>query len=227
MTIRRGEPWGTRGALAADAPVFERDGAASAYLSELAGNPGADTATGDDRAVLAEGTEFGLLGGDIHTTLGSPHHDEAALRAGDATRFPLDAGLVEATLEDGGSLLSVFIAHLVAMEGRRVRGLFSTRTVVVMNASHRGRDDLGPRAHPNDGRLDVTDGQLMLGDRLRARRRMPSGSHLPHPMLATSRAPRFEFIFSRPASVELDGRPVGRVTAMSVLCLADAVTVVA
>jgi diacylglycerol kinase family enzyme len=104
--------------------------------------------------------------------------------------------------------------------------LFSARTVVVMNATHRGDQDLGPRAHPNDGLLDVTDGQLLWAERMRARKRMRTGSHLPHPMLATSRARTIEFRFSRPAALEVDGRPVGSATEMSVRCVPDALVVV-
>ena len=38
-----------------------------------------------------------------------------------------------------------------------------------MNAQWLGDWDLGPRSHPNDGLLDVTDGTLPFGDRWKAR----------------------------------------------------------
>ena len=54
--------------------------------------------------------EVGLLGGDLHRTLGAPHHDEDDLRAGRGMRFPMDLGTVSV---DGGPPM-VFVAHLVA-----------------------------------------------------------------------------------------------------------------
>jgi diacylglycerol kinase family enzyme len=106
------------------------------------------------------------------------------------------------------------------------RTLFSSRTIVVMNGTHLGDLDLGPRAHPDDGLLDVTDGRLRLADRLRAGTRMRTGSHLPHPDLTTSRSASFSATFARPAAVFVDGVGAGDVTELAVRCLPDALVVV-
>ncbi len=223
MTVRRGEDWGEPGALADGCPLFAEDSAAARFVRDRL----AEHQTADGRVLDGGPTiEIGLLGGDLHASLGSPRHSERDLRAGSGTRFTVDLGMVRGELVGGGEFEECFLAHLVAMERRRVGTLFSARTVVVMNATHRGDKDLGPRAHPNDGLLDVTDGQLLWAERMRARKRMRTGSHLPHPMLATSRARTIEFRFSRPAALEVDGRPVGSATEMSVRCVPDALVVV-
>ena len=97
-----------------------------------------------------------------------------------------------------------FVAHLVA---RRPR--WSGRFAVAMNAEWLGDLDLGPRAHPGDGLLDLTEGSLGLRDRLAARRRARTGSHLPHPGLRTSRSASAELSFPDGVPVYLDGVAVG------------------
>lgn len=225
MTVKRGQDWGEHGALSADAPAFANDREAALHTLGRLGVQGGGVQSVD--AAPREPIEVGILSGDMHWSLGSPQHTEQQLREGDGTRFPADLAVIEGVRPDGSSFTDGFLAHLVAMERRRVRALFSARTVVVMNSTHRGGDDLGPRAHPNDGLLDVTDGQLFGSDRLRARKRMRTGSHLPHPMLATSRGGEFELRFSRPAALQLDGQPLGQVTALQVRCLPDALVLVA
>lgn len=225
VTVKRGQDWGEPGVLSTDAPCFSGDSEAALHAMARLAPGGILTLRG--REVAPPTVEIGILSGDLHRSLGSPLHTESQLRAGAGTRFPADLALVKGVRPDGSEFADAFLAHLVAMERRRVRSLFSARTVVVMNSTHRGGDDLGPRAHPNDGLLDVTDGQLFGSDRLRARKRMRTGSHLPHPMLATSRGAEFELRFSRPAALELDGRARGQVVALHVQCLPDAIVVVA
>ena len=134
MTIRRGEPWGAAGPLAADAPAAAGDG-------ELADLVAAGLAAG--RPI----TEVGLLGGDLHAALGAPGHTEADLRSGAGMRLPIDLG--EVVVDRGDGLISrhVFVAHATAGRGRR---RWSSRTVVAMNGTHLAGADLGPRAHGHD-----------------------------------------------------------------------------
>jgi diacylglycerol kinase family enzyme len=95
-----------------------------------------------------------------------------------------------------------------------------------MNAEWLGAWDLGPRSHPNDGLLDVTDGSLRLRERLTARRRARTGSHLPHPGLRTSRVAAATFSFERGMPVHLDGEAMGTVHEVVVRTEPDALTVV-
>ncbi len=64
------------------------------------------------------------------------------------------------------------------------------------------------RAHPNDGLLDVLDGDLSFDDRLKARRRLLTGTHVPHPGIAQQRVPAVQFELDRPTPVWLDGERV-------------------
>lgn len=210
MTIRRGRDWGAPGPLAPGAPVVDTDAAlVRAVLPAVeAGHP----------------MEVGLVGGDLHRTLGSPRHTVAELRAGEGMRLPVDLAEVVLHRPDGTEDRTWFCAHLVAMEARGP--LFAGRTVVLMNAAFRGGDNLGPRAHPGDGLLDVTDGRLGWWERRLARARLATGSHLPHPGLQVARRASVELTFAAPARVTLDGNEAGSAVALEVACRRDAVTVV-
>jgi hypothetical protein len=147
----------------------------------------------------------GLAGGDLCRTLGG-RGEERRLRSDDGARCRVDVG--RANL-DGAE--HWFVAHLVARR-RWWRG----RLFVAMNAEWCGDLCLGPRAHPGDGLLDVTRGSLRPADRLRARSRARSGSHLPHPDLGVQRCAATEMHFDRPTGVWLDGEAVGPVRDLAV-----------
>lgn len=202
MTIRKGEPWGAPGALPRHGVVVRSDAEAGDVITAArrAGEPI---------------PPLGLLGGDLCRTLGG-RGDEARLRSDDAMTFPVDLGEV---LLDGR--LHFFLAHLVARHA-----LWRGRSVVAMNAAFVGDLNLGPKAHPNDGLLDITTGHLRPGELLRARARARLGAHLPHPRLAMRRVPAEQVEFARPVPVRLDGRPVGRSRTLSIRVEPDALTVV-
>jgi hypothetical protein len=201
VTIRKGSPWGEPTTLPPDAVVVATDREIARRLAERAG---------EDPPV------FALTGGDLHRTLGGPLGAPRWER-GDAQRFPID--VLDIRL-DGAH--HVAVAHLVA-HGRL--GWLS-QTVVALNAAFVGTDYLGPRAHPNDGLVDVTEGRLPPSDLWAARRRFQSGSHLPHPSLRESRVPSYEIELPRPILVALDGEAVGRFRHLSVAVRPDAITVV-
>ncbi len=210
MTIRRGRDWGVPGALAAGARIHRSDREASEALQSAH----------DSTGVLP--TEIGLLGGDLHRTLGSPDHSEEDLRSGRAMRFPVDVGVVRA---DGGGEL-ILLSYLIGRPSRRSK-IFDGELLVIMNGSFVGQMDLGPRAHPNDGRLDVTSGAVPRGDRRAARKRVLSGSHVPHPALEERRTAADAFDLGRDGlEIEIDGRPIGRVARLEVSCRPDALVVV-
>ena len=201
MTIRKGEAWGRPGALAEDGVVVARDHDAADVIGRA----------------RREGRPFpalGLVGGDLYRTLGGSG-GAGRLRTHEAMTFPVDLGEV---LVDGR--LHFFVAHLVA------RNRLWTRAFVVMNAQWLGGLNLGPRAHPNDGLLDVYDARLGLADVLKVRARARAGAHLPHPGIKERRVPAAQVGFDRPLTVWLDGMRVGPARGLSVRVDPDALTVV-
>jgi diacylglycerol kinase family enzyme len=128
------------------------------------------------------------------------------MRGDEAMTLPMDLGSV---LLDGRQ--HWFVAHLVAR-----RSWWRGRVVAVMNAQWIGPWDVAPRSHPNDGLLDVFDGDLSFDDRLKARRRLASGTHVPHPGIAQQRTAAVQLHFDRPTPIWLDGEAVGSATDVSV-----------
>jgi hypothetical protein len=202
MTIRKGEAWGEAAPLPDDGVVVASDLEARRVLTAA-------------RLEKRPPPVLGLLGGDLCRTLGG-RGDAARLRSDVAVTFPVDLGEV---LLDGR--LHLFVAHLIAR-----RRWWHGRTVVVMNAAWLGPLNLGPKAHPGDGLLDISEGALPWRDRLEARRRARVGAHLPHPALELRRTRAAQFEFARPIPVRLDGELVGRFRDVSVRVEPDAVRVV-
>lgn len=204
MTIRPGEAW--------ERPIERTHG-----LPEVR----------TDRDLVAAATRLGegpagpvmLLGGDVHRTLGSPAPRPDPVAA--------DVDLLEVVDLDRGVVLGHAAAHvLVTPAGRR--SILFGEVIAACNSGHLGRFELAPRAHPGDGLVDVVtvSGDMSLRQRVSAMARARSGSHLPHPDISVSRVTSFEMGFDRPAVVRLDGERVGRVQALAIRVLPDAVTIV-
>jgi YegS C-terminal NAD kinase beta sandwich-like domain len=203
MTVEKGRPWGEPGSLP-DGGVVARSDAEVAEVVERARRAG--------QPVPA----VGLLGGDLCRTVGG-RGDEARIRSGAGVLLPCDVG---AALLDGR--LHWFVAHLVAR-----RSWWRGRVFAAMNAQWLGRWDVAPRAHPGDGLLDVVDVVgLGIGDRWKAARRLPSGTHVPHPGIVQRRAAAVQASFDPPLPVWLDGRRMGPVRNLSVRVEPDALLVV-
>jgi hypothetical protein len=191
VTIERGVDWGRPAPLPAGAPLARTD-------RELAALLGAGRSEGPDGPRVPE---VGLLGGDLWRTLGGSSRPDGGRAVGaDPVRLPIDAVRVRL---DG--VEHRFVAHLVA-RGRGWHGRF----LLVMNAEWLGEWKVAPRAHPDDGLLDVLDGSLPLRQRLQARRRAPVGDHLPHPGIRTSRVRSLTATFEPARHVWLDGWSAGR-----------------
>lgn len=202
MTIEKGVPWGEPGSLPPDG-VLSRDDAEVRRVVEAARRAGESPPT------------VGILGGDLGRTLGA-RGDEARLRSGEATVVPMDLGSV---LLDGR--IHWFAAHLVAR-----RSWWRGPVVAVMNAQWIGTWDVAPKSHPNDGLLDVLDGDPSFDDRLKARRRLRTGNHVPHPDIRVRRVRAVQFDLGRPTPVWLDGERVGKARNLSIRVESDAWTAV-
>src|SRR5690606_10476790 len=137
-------------------------------------------------------------------------------RSTDAMRLPVD---VVSAVVDGAQ--HWYTAHLIARSA-----WWRGRVVAVMNAQWVGAWDVAPRSHPNDGLLDVFDARLGLDDRFKARRRLLTGTHVPHPAIATRRTAAITLEFDRPTPVWLDGERVGRALRIEVEVEPDAFTCV-
>ena len=204
MTIRKGAAWGETGGLPAGGVVVRSDAEARAVVT-------AARRAGDPVPPL------GLAGGDLCRTLGG-RGDEGRIRSDAGVRLPVDLATV---LVDGRQYW--FVAHLVAR-----RSWWRGRIVAAMNAEFVGSWDVAPRAHPDDGLLDVLDVSPAMPplDRLRARGRLPSGSHVPHPAIAVARRPALQVTLDRPTPVWLDGERVGEGRDLSLRVEPDALVCV-
>lgn len=227
MTIEKGGVWGEP--WPADAPVAE--------IPEVADDEELARSLADALAepdLPSEPPTFAPQSGDLLRTIGleEPRPTEQW------HRYPIDLGLawlsaspepiqIEADVEaDTDVVVAPFVAHLT-IRNQRFRGFGPGLSVAVMNAAWLGSLRLGPRAHPNDGLVDITEGTVGVLQRREANRRAATGSHLPHPDLTATRRSRWERSWSRPVTVWLDGRPVGRFRSVAVEVLADAGVVVA
>jgi hypothetical protein len=201
VSIEKGGDWGAPAPVPGDAVWVADDRAAAEVVSEA-------------RRRQRPPPPLVLTGGDLARTLGG-RGDRPSLRAGEGTHVTVDVG---AALLDGE--LHWFVAHLVAR-----RSWLRGRIVVAANAAFHGDWNLAPRAHPGDGRLDVLDGDLSSGDRLKARRRLPSGSHLPHPDIRVRRAAALQLDLGRATPVYLDRRRVAEARHLSLRIEPDALAV--
>lgn len=157
---------------------------------------------------------LGLRGGDLRRTLGGGVAVDHL--ADDVGEYPVDVGLV---VLDG--VERAFLAHLVAR-----RSWWRGEVVAAMNAEHLGLWDVAPRGHPNDGRLDVLHVvDLGLGDRWKAWRRLPTGTHVPHPAIALRPTAAVDLALRRPLTVWLDGRRAGTTDHLAIRVEPDALTV--
>lgn len=206
MTIRKGSEWGSVGSAPPDAPVARSDrDAARLVAAHLTGS----------RPPEGEPPVVVLLAGDMHRCVGAPADVTERWKAGHSRLLPVDLLAVE---WDGGRDMA--LAHVVARH-LLWRGDF----VVAMNATHVGPLDLGPRAHPGDGLVDLTVGRLGGRDRLVARRRARLGGHLPHPALNTPRTSRWEGDLGRQTPLRIDGEVVGRTRRLRVEVIPDALVI--
>lgn len=198
MTIRPGEPWGEVVEPPAGLVVAADDGTLARLLDLAAGDP-----------VL-------VTGGDLLRTIGGPSRD------GQRRRYPLDLLRVEL---DGAPAVSA-VAHVVVRRPGRL-GWWRGPLWMAANVSHLGPWDVAPRAHPNDGRLDVVvvAGTMSVRTRRQARRRLRTGSHLPHPDITVTRAATATWRPGRGAVVIIDGGRPQRADAVTVTVDPDAALV--
>ncbi|MXW42365.1 MAG: hypothetical protein F4138_04475 [Acidimicrobiia bacterium] len=191
MPIHRAQDWGEAGGLASSGVLVYNDAAANEVVQKA-------------RRANQPLPELGLLGGDLYRTLGGGAQ-QRNLHSPKAWRFKIDVGAV---LLDGR--LFWFCSHLLAR-----RGTWSGEVLVAMNAAWLNKLNLGPKAHPGDGLLDISLGNLAVNERLKARRRARTGDHLPHPDISYRRTNAMQVELAQPTPVFLDGISVGQASNIS------------
>lgn len=202
MTIKKGQDWGSTGRLDPSAPSADSDAALAALFSV------------DDSGTLRGPAQVGLLGGDLATTLGA-RATESELRESTRTLLPLDLAVVE-----WGAGAKVMSASLV------IRSTTWTGPIrAVMNAAYFGEWNVAPSGHPNDGRLDVIEATLGLGDRFKARKRLPAGLHVPHPDISIRRLKTVDWQVKARERVWIDHVEISGVETLTVQVHPDATVV--
>ncbi|MGB0111695.1 MAG: hypothetical protein WBP59_00600 [Ilumatobacteraceae bacterium] len=200
MTIGKGEPWGREVPRPDRLVVVADDRALAAAL------------TGPDSS-----DPVAVASGDMLRTLGNPPLDGRAT----LNELPLD---VVGVRLDGGAEVIPAVAHVVARSPWTRGGWCRGPILLIMNSEFRGRWDVAPRGHPNDGRVEIVraDASLRVRERAQALRRVRSGTHLPHPRISTRSARSGSWSFDTPMVVFVDGRRVGRAGTIEVEVMADA-----
>ena len=151
-----------------------------------------------------------------------------------ATEVAIDALEVE---PDGGAVNAVVLGPppdrlrwsarasdiTVRVDGRPwFRG--RATTVVVASGQFLRGADVVPRGHPGDGWAEVQVYALARRARRPMRRRLPTGTHVPHPGIRAGRARRVEVeVAGRGLPVEVDGRPRGRTSRLGVTLVPAAI----
>jgi YegS C-terminal NAD kinase beta sandwich-like domain len=199
VTIGPGKEWGRIVTRPADVHVAATDAEIVRLLHDEAAGP-----------VM-------VTGGDLARTLGtSPPGDRETV-----LELPVD--LLEVATDRGAA---VACAHVVVRSSWPRGGWWRGPVIAVMNAEFLGDWDVAPRGHPNDGRVEVVEAHdLSWRDRLAARRRLPHGTHVPHPRITVRPLRTASWEFSRGRVVSIDGAAPFPTRSLSVRVLPDAAIV--
>ncbi|MFM7044889.1 MAG: hypothetical protein ACKOYG_04980 [Ilumatobacteraceae bacterium] len=206
MTIRPGSSWGRQRPLSAEVAVVDGD-------AELGRHVAAALRRGDRPSPVA------VRSGDLARAMGGGGTGRVVLGAL-LVEAPIDA--VRVTTAEGQ--VGWFCAHLVAR-----RSWWRGEVVAAVNGGFiRGRD-LAPRAHPNDGRVDIVrvDPSMPWRARRAAWLRASTGSHLPHPLISVTQASSSSLQFTAPLRLWLDGTPWTATTSVTLDVVPDAAVVLA
>ena len=203
--LRPGEPWGH---AASGPPDVEVAGDDADLVAVAASHPGALVRfRPSPRSDLARALGLGSDGaGTTEVAI-----DALAIDPDDGVVDAVDAvNVVVVGPPPDGLRWTARAPHItVRVDGR---AWFSGRatTVVVANGQFLRGTDLVPRGHPGDGWAEVQVYALARRARRAMRRRLPTGTHVPHPAVRSGRARRVEIEVARAVPVEVDGRPKGR-----------------
>ncbi len=223
MTIEKGKDWGRRGAVAESIPVVSSD-RSLAELFEVTTVNGEGTVRGPAVVGLAPVTsevkDQRKAQDGLAQTLGA-RGTRAQLFEGERTIVPIDLGIVKlyGSPSESGPVTSIVMAAGLVVASR----FWSGPIYGAMNASFLGAWNVAPSGHPNDGRLDIVTAEMKISDRFKARKRLRSGSHVPHPDISIRRLREAMFTPPPSSKVWIDGVQYGSVAKVEVAVIADAV----
>jgi hypothetical protein len=209
--IRKGKLWGRATTAPADAEIAGDDAALAAVAAQ---RPGI-------RVVFRPGPTS-----DLGRALGLGGHDP------DERTRPTEVAVDGLRLdrEPGMALNAVVIGtppdrmrpwtrsrHVEVSVDGRDRFTGRATTVVVASGQFLRGADIVPRGHPGDGRAEVQIYALGWSERPAMRRRLPQGTHLPHPRIHQVTGRRVEVrMAGGTAPLEADGVRSGRVGGLTV-----------
>ena len=212
MTIEKGKDWAQPypggGRVISVANDAELAGAAASLVDDDTEAVYLTVSGGD----VARSLGFGVRGHDAPTTDG----DDRAW----PLVYPMDLGRLEAGPDVGTVAYRLpFVSHVL---GHRRPGFpWVWPELVAVNAPLVGGLRLGPRAHLNDGLIDVTVGRLPWRQATEAHRRAKNGAHLPHPALRHERRSTYEYE-SQSLRLTVDGEPGPTVSWLRISIVPDA-----
>jgi len=206
MPISPGSPWGTACSVPSDAHVISSDRQLGLFLRD------------NSLRVISSKSLF-MKSGDIPLSLGV-HHRSADT---DCIRVIIDALAVRYTDTSGVEHSDVCIGSL-SIAKRFFRGAIS----VVTNSGYWKGQEVAPRAHLNDGKLDIFEvsGAMRWGQRRLMWQKTSLGTHLPHPLLSYSQGDFFNWEGS-PQRLTIDGQFVAVVAKVTCRVQSDCVQVYA
>lgn len=212
MTIEKGKEWGHRGQCPDKVLLTHSD---ADLIAQWLGDPSA---------------VFMMISGDLHTSLGRPMWKEinTSVDSHEVQFLPVDILRVVVSKNDQANTAKT--VEMYALSSVQIGSWLSRgRFVCVSNCGFVGDYNIAPRAHPNDGEMDVVtvSSHIDWRQRLQARSRARLGNHIPHPAIAMERGVSHSWTKESPRErLLVDGIEVKRWSAVQVSVIADACTVV-
>lgn len=206
MPISPGSPWGSISRIPERSLVLSSDRELGVFLR-------------DHSAKQIHEQALFVKSGDIPRVLGVDDRP----RNHECLRVVIDALVVTYTDTAGVDHNDVCIGSM-SIARRYFRGAIS----IITNSGYWRKHEVAPRAHLNDGKLDIFEvsGAMRWSQRRLMWKKALVGSHLPHPLLSYSQGDFFRWKGNAQRLI-IDGQYVGKVTAVSCRVQSDCAQVYA
>jgi len=222
--IRKGDPWERRGERAADVRVEGDDAALAAMVTQHLGAL-VDYAPTDGDLARALGLGGPRRGIEVSLDAIRWSGSSTAPASGPSTApafggFAVNA-IVVGSAPDRQRWITRSRAVVVRVDGRPWLERPVTGVLIANGQFLRGHDAV-PRGHPGDGRLEVHAYCLPRRERSAMRRRLVSGTHVPHPGIETATGRTVTVRAPHAVALEVDGRRLERVRSLDLEIVASA-----